>query len=299
MYIGLHDSDATRFPNLAQMKIFAYHKARGDKVEIFNEFFRGEYDIVYSSKVFTFSAENPYLPANTIKGGTGYGNFTDLPPEIDGAFPDYSIYPGIDYAIGFLTRGCVNKCDFCVVPRKEGGIRPYCDISDIIRPDSDKVVLMDNNILACDHGLEQLEKISGMRVKIDINQGMDLRLLTADIIQLFSKIKWISFIRFSCDCLAQVDRLREWYPLFKKYKMHNKLFLYFIVRSNIAEAETRIEELKKIDKNLCVYSQAERDVTGKKQPSREMLEFAQRYVYGRRYKKETFTEYKQRLNLKY
>ncbi len=29
--------------------------------------------------------------ADTIKGGTGYGLFSELPPEIDDIFPDYSI----------------------------------------------------------------------------------------------------------------------------------------------------------------------------------------------------------------
>ena len=33
MLIGLHDSDRTGFPNLALMKISAWHKARGDIVE--------------------------------------------------------------------------------------------------------------------------------------------------------------------------------------------------------------------------------------------------------------------------
>ena len=104
MNIGLHDSDATDFPNYALMKISAWHKAQGDNVEWWNPLMT--YDRVYSSKVFTFTPENPYLPENTIKGGTGYGLYNELPPEIDDMFPDYSIYPKVDYAIGFLTRGC-------------------------------------------------------------------------------------------------------------------------------------------------------------------------------------------------
>ena len=79
MIIGLHDSDRTDFPNYALMKISAWHKAQGDTVEWWNPLFT--YDRVYSSKVFTFTPENPYLPENTVKGGTGYGIYDELPPE--------------------------------------------------------------------------------------------------------------------------------------------------------------------------------------------------------------------------
>ena len=91
--IGLHDSDKTDFPNYALMKISAWHKAQGDVVEWWNPLLT--YDMVYSSKVFTFTPENPYLPENTVKGGTGYGIYDELSPEIDKMFPDYSIYPNV------------------------------------------------------------------------------------------------------------------------------------------------------------------------------------------------------------
>ena len=50
--VGLHDSDKTNFPNLALMKLSAWHKQHGDKVEWFMPLYK--YDAVYSSKVFNF-----------------------------------------------------------------------------------------------------------------------------------------------------------------------------------------------------------------------------------------------------
>ena len=44
------------------------------------------------SKVFDFTPENPYLPPDTIKGGTGYDVHSRLPDEIESCYPDYSIY---------------------------------------------------------------------------------------------------------------------------------------------------------------------------------------------------------------
>ena len=71
-------------------------------------------------------------------------------------FPDYSLYPRCDYAIGYVTRGCPRKCRWCVVPEKEGGIRPYRRWRELVRSDGDKLVLMDNNILSCDYGVSEL-----------------------------------------------------------------------------------------------------------------------------------------------
>jgi hypothetical protein len=87
MRIGLHDADAEfskskrKFPNLALMKISAYHKARGDTVEWWSAF--EDYDKVYSSKIFSFTPDNQCLPPDTIKGGTGYDINVKLPPEAD------------------------------------------------------------------------------------------------------------------------------------------------------------------------------------------------------------------------
>ncbi|MCK5445769.1 MAG: hypothetical protein KAI73_09110 [Rhodospirillaceae bacterium] len=69
MRIALHDSDKTKFPNLALMKLSAFHKSRGDVVEWFNPMF--QYDKIYSSKVFTFTPEDAYLPVAAIRGALG------------------------------------------------------------------------------------------------------------------------------------------------------------------------------------------------------------------------------------
>lgn len=59
--IGLIDVDSHNFPNLALMKISAYHKKRGDQVEWWNGL--KSYDRVYQSKIFTdlYSKDNEYV----------------------------------------------------------------------------------------------------------------------------------------------------------------------------------------------------------------------------------------------
>lgn len=220
MRVGLHDAEKEylkrkTFPNYALMKIAAYHKGRGDTVEWWDPampIMTASFDMIYSSKVFDFTPDNPYLPPWTIRGGTGYTDIPidrTLPPEIDAAFPDYSIYPECDYAIGYLTRGCPNHCRWCVVPAKEGGIRPYRAWEQLVRQDTDKLVLMDNNILACEYGISQLESMIGSGYAIDLNQGMDARLVDDRIAGILARLKWIRFIRFSCDQIPQIEAIER------------------------------------------------------------------------------------------
>ncbi len=296
MKIGLHDADKENcryrrkaFPNYALMKISAYHKSHGDVVEWWSK--DRTYDIVYSSKVFGFTPENPDLPPDTIKGGTGYGLFADLPPEIDDMFPDYSIYPDCDYAIGYITRGCPNNCRWCVVPKKEGKIHFYRDWRELVRPDSDKLVLMDNNILACDYGLNQLRSLIDSGYKIDLNQGMDARLVTDEAAQILAKIKWIRYLRFSCDTIPQIAAIYRTAELLGKYGIKPyKMFVYLLVTADLKDAEFRVEQLKKL-RGLSIYAQAERNESMGIKPNKLQLEFAQRYVYSGRYRSITWSDY--------
>ena len=84
-------------------------------------------------------------------------------------------------AYGFLTCGCPNRCKWCVVPQKEGNIKPYMDIEERAIDGRNNIILMDNNILASKYGLSQLEKIIKLKLKVDFNQALDARLVTPDI----------------------------------------------------------------------------------------------------------------------
>ncbi len=299
MMIGLHDAEYEQmanksFPNLALMKISAYYKNSGHQVEWWIP--DKKYDLVYSSKVFDFTPINKDLPENTIKGGTGYGLYDELPEETDRCYPDYSLYPLCDYAVGFLTRGCVNNCSYCIVPKKEGNIRPYANWRDIVRKSSDKLVLMDNNILACEYGINQLRELSETNYKIDLNQGMDVTLLNDEVCEIIKKLKWIKYIRFSCDKSYQLPYFENLVKLFNKYKIaKSRVFIYILVQKDLEEADKRVQELHRICKSFNLYAQAERN--NGIVPNKLQLIFAQKYVYGRCYKKENFKNYCERHSL--
>jgi hypothetical protein len=271
--IGLVDIDGHNFPNLALMKISAYHKSVGDKV---NWVDIGNYDRTYMSKVFTFTPKYSQGLINygeIVKGGTGFNMTNTLPPEIDKQCPDYSIYPKYTAAYGFLTRGCHNKCSWCVVPSKEGNIHAYADIEDFLC-DRKEAILMDNNVLAHEHGLQQIEKIVRLKIKVDFNQGLDARIIAKDksIAALLSKVKWIRYLRMACDTKSQIPYIEQALLNLNEYGFKNyRVFVYVLVKE-IPDALERIEFLK--EKGCSPFAQPYRDFMLNTEPTKEQKRVA-------------------------
>lgn len=210
MRIGLIDVDSHNFPNLALMKISAYHKAQGDEVEWWWGW--DQYDRVYMSKVFdnTYSPDHPE-PVNTrelIKGGTGYGLENKLPEEIEHMYPDYSLYPELTKgaAYGFLTRGCPNNCPFCIVCAKEG--RKSCKVADLDQwwNGQKNIILQDPNLLACRDHMDLLAQLADSKAWVDMNQGLDARMLTEENIDALNKVK-IKRIHFAWDLMERSEAI--------------------------------------------------------------------------------------------
>lgn len=263
MNIGLLAVDSN-YPNLALMKLSAAHKANGDNVDWYNPF--DSYDIVYLSKIFSFTDDYPHpiVNAQLVKrGGTGYDYTTTLPTEIDSLQPDYSLYPSIDNrtAYGFLTRGCVRHCKWCIVPKKEGFIKPYMDIEQIAVNGRDKVVLMDNNVLAIDYGLQQIEKIVKLGIHVDFNQGLDARLVTEDVAQLLAKTKWIKRIRLACDTPAQIAECDKAIDRIDKYGYKGQYLIYCILLDDINECYERVTHWRNRGSRFYPFCQPYRDLT--------------------------------------
>lgn len=223
MKIGLIDVDGHNFPNLALMKISAWHKQQGDQVEWCNLF--QHYDRVYQSKVFddTYTPDLEYIPDadEIIKGGTGYGLDNKLPDEIEHCYPDYSLYPKLtqDTAYGYLTRGCPRVCHFCIVAEKEGRCsNKVADLSEFWNGQK-YIKLLDPNILACKEHLNLLQQLVDCKAYIDFTQGLDARLLSSESIALINQIK-LKEIHFAWDYMREEKAVLKGLSLYKKYAKH-------------------------------------------------------------------------------
>lgn len=253
MNIGLIDVDGHNYPSLPLMKLSAYHKQKGDHVEWYDPMFSPDMDVVYMSKVFSFSPDYPWeiRSDSIVKGGTGYCiDLVDgkeiyhkerdsvLEPSIERVMPDYSIYNNSDTAYGFLTRGCPRGCPFCHVGQKEGRksvqAGELCDFWNRQK----YIVLMDANILACKDHKRFLSEISKTNAIVDINQGVDARLLNDDNLNLLNQIR-LKNIHFAWDLMEQSDSVIRGLKLYQqKGKVHkDRRRVYVLVNYNTTHEE--------------------------------------------------------------
>lgn len=258
MKIGLIDVDGHNFPNLALMKIAAYHKSLGDDVEWYDPMFSGHMDKVYMSKIFTFTDDYIYNidSEEIVKGGTGYfypTGGTELLEEIEHIYPDYSIYydkiPATrETAYGFLTRGCPRGCDFCIVGKKEGRCsKKVADLSQFWKGQK-YIEVMDPNLLACSEWKDLLQQLIDSKATVNINQGMDIRFMTEEKAEMINKLK-VKLIHFAWDNyeFETYEKLKKYRPLLKFNG--RKLRVYVLVNFNttLEQDLDRIYKLKELD----------------------------------------------------
>lgn len=221
------------FPNLALMKLSAFYKKRGDIVG----FDVGSPDVTFISCVFTKNAKyideiKRDIDSNWSIGGSGVSMVNNLTPEIEFMRPDYSLYPS-EYSMGFTTRGCIRKCPFCIVHQKEGDFRRHQHIEEFHDFAFKSCKLLDNNILADkDWFFENTNWAIDHNVKLDITQGMDIRLMTPEIAAQLKRIKFVDQqMRFAWDNLVEERRVMDGISMLAEAGINTRRNVSFYVLS--------------------------------------------------------------------
>lgn len=304
MRIGLIDLDRTGFPNLALMKLSAWHKALGHEVTLF----RGEqwpltvlmYDKVYASAVFSWNREKALALATlgVEVGGKGYQAGTKLPPAIHAMRPDYTLY-GIDYGMGFLSRGCIRDCAFCSVPQEEG--LPWLDqtIEGMLNPLRPFVVLMDNEFFwNVPWAIAQMETFTTRGIDWCPSQGLDIRCTTPALCAALAASPFWNLhhtkkqITFAFDRLSIEKRYRQGIEQLldagiKGWQLQSYMLVGF--DSTLAEDLRRVAIIREygIDPFVMVYRDTD---SGKMAPDLDRRHLA-RWVNRRLYKVCDFADY--------
>ncbi len=216
MKVVLYDVDS-KIPNLALMKLSSFYRSKGYQTLLSKKPRLIPADLYFASVIFNSEKSlnqverltELYGDRITI-GGTGVDLKTSLADEAERCFPDYNLYAHTQYALGFLTRGCNKRCAFCVVPKKEGHLRPnYSTFDDFVPKDQQNVMLLDNNLLAAPNANDLLEEMAKRQLNVNFSQTLDIQHLTDE---LYPKLKMVNsvnsrftrkMIYFSCNTVKQ------------------------------------------------------------------------------------------------
>lgn len=269
----LLDLDVTRrrrpFPNLALMKLSSYHKAKGD--EVFLNFPLYQPDITYASCVFTWNGERGVgLPPDAIIGGSGIDLKVELPPEVEHIMPDYSLYPNTDFSLGFTSRGCIRRCPWCIVPEKEGQIKPWARIYEFWAREHRKIILLDNTLLAAPNWRLTMDDLLAEGIEVDFNQGLDIRLVNEETVGYLKRVKTRQ-LRFAFDDIAYENAIRKGIELLRANGIPlSKLSFYVLVGFN--GDDTAVERMKILQPyNVSVYPMIYKGPDGKEPKVLERL----------------------------
>lgn len=299
--VGLIDVDGHNFPNIPLMKLSAWHKKCGDIVEWYeplrHSFPQPPLDRVYMSKVFSFTPDYEYCvnAKEIVKGGSGYcielingkevyhsDMDSQLPPEIEHIYPDYELYPKLckDTAYGFLTRGCPRGCDFCHVEAKEGRCsRKVANLSEFWNGQKN-IVICDPNLIACKEWKELVQQLIDSKAKVNINQGIDIRIMTDEKAEMIGKLR-VDSVHFAWDRYEDKDII---IPKFKAFKeitgwkcRKTSVFVLTNYNTTIEQDLERIYTLRDMDYDPYVMIYDKEHTKGS-----DAVRLLQRYVNNRK-----------------
>lgn len=197
--------------NLALMKISAYHKQRGDEVFIGQPM--DKCDLSYASWLF-----HEYS-FTSLSGGPGSMNIHDRLENhgIATLMPDYSLFPQIDYSLGYTWEYCPRHCEFCVTSRQHLK-QHHNSILDFLHPNFKKIRILNNNTFTDPHWRETFQEIWEARLTLIDEGGYDLRLLDNEKLEYLNKTHFVGLIHFAFDRAEDETEIRRGLEFLKGIK---------------------------------------------------------------------------------
>jgi len=285
--------------NLALMKLSTYHKSLGDSVELINKDKIRSFDKVYGSYIFTWN-RNKALELKQVYGdkaiisGTGVDVTDKLPKHVEMLKPDYSLFD-LDYGVGFTRRGCINKCSFCVVPKKEIW-KEDTAIKDIINPLSNRVYILDNNFSNDPNFELKVKEFNNRNLIVSLQSGVDVRTMTCEKARLLSTINHEKQLHIAWDNYNHKKSVLKGIDYLLNYFKPSKLMCYVLIGFNSTREEDflRIDELRrlKIDPYVMMY----RDPYDPNYKFDRMDMHFKNWVNGHAYKSVPFEEFDRAIN---
>lgn len=272
-----------RFPNLVCEKLSGYWKEQGAEVDLLMNYDNfEEYDHVYVSKVFTDTPVPEWL-IETEKvhiGGTGFyfDKAPNLPDEIEHHKPDYRLYDEwiesevekareeyertgrnfnekryrvqfkeyTDYCIGFITRGCFRKCQFCV-NQKFDHVFKHSPIEEFYYEECKKICLLDDNFLGCPNWKELLQQLIDIGKPFKFKQGLDERLLTEEKCRMLFNASYDGDYTFAFDNISDYDLIQKKLEIIRRHAKSKSIKFYVLVGFDSTDSEDIENVFKRLE----------------------------------------------------
>lgn len=198
-------------------------------------------NVLYQSIPFTWLLPDAFIQAREHKGKVVAGGPAVALAKADGFYdlswadtPETCPYDTLAFhnpLATFTTRGCVNQCAFCSVPKIEGDFEQ-------LREWKPAPVICDNNLLAAtrDHFYKVIESLKPFPYA-DFNQGLEARRLRPYHVDLLQTLKAVK-VRFAFDWWSQESTTHDAIELCRKAGL-NDLGVYCLIGFDDTPAEAR------------------------------------------------------------
>lgn len=122
----------------------------------------------------------------------------------------------LDYSIGFLTRGCIRQCSFCV-NKGERAILPYSELDDFVDDSRPFIYLWDDNFLCYKNWKDLLQKLIDYGKPFQFRQGLDERILNDERAEMLSKAPYHGDFIFAFDQWKDKDLIERKLKIWKRH----------------------------------------------------------------------------------
>ena len=224
--------------NLALMKISAHHKKQGDEVALNQPLRRADYS--YGSWLFTSSIKYDCI----LEGGPAISPSVRAPCEKEK--PDYDLFPGMDYSLGYTWSYCPRRCKFCVVPH-QGNPKIHHSIWDFHESGFRKICLLNNNTFSDPRWRETFEEIRDAGLTIIDENGYDLRLLDHEKAEVLKQSNFCTGIHFAWDRMSDETKIIAGLKLLEEHHLRSVNNLVYVLIGYDTTMEEDIHRCQVID----------------------------------------------------
>jgi len=167
--------------NPALMKIARHEVNQGNEVGLNFQ----NPDIIYCSWIFKKNVNNQtrldaFKNIEVHEGGFFVDPTITLPDHIEHLMPYYPLYEDGETIprMGYTSRGCNNKCPWCIVWRKEGRLKDHAPINEFWDGKDQRLYILDNDFTNSPNYRKNMDVLIEHQIKGNFHQGLNIREIT-------------------------------------------------------------------------------------------------------------------------